>query len=47
MHDFKPDVVFHLAAQSLVRESYKNPLETYSTNVMGSLNLLEASRKLV
>lgn len=40
----KPDVVFHLAAQPLVRQSYKDPLETYSTNVMGTANVLEAVR---
>ena len=39
------EVVFHLAAQSLVRESYKNPVDTYSTNVIGTLNLLEAFRE--
>ncbi len=42
--NFKPDVVFHLAAQPLVRESYKNPIETYRTNVMGTANLLESLR---
>ncbi len=41
---FKPEIVFHLAAQSLVRFSYSNPIETYSTNVMGTVNLLEAIR---
>lgn len=40
----KPDIVFHLAAQALVRESYSNPVETYSTNVMGTLNVFEACR---
>ena len=39
-----PDVVFHLAAQSLVRESYRDPVTTVSTNVMGTVNLLEAVR---
>ncbi|MDC0146015.1 CDP-glucose 4,6-dehydratase [Amylibacter sp.] len=39
----KPDLIFHLAAQSLVRESYRNPLQTWSTNVMGTANLLEAA----
>ena len=39
-----PDIVFHLAAQSLVRESYKSPIETFSTNVMGTAHLLEAIR---
>jgi CDP-glucose 4,6-dehydratase len=42
----KPDFVFHLAAQSLVRESYLNPVETWTTNLMGSLNVLEALRKI-
>ncbi len=39
-----PEIVFHLAAQSLVRHSYGAPLETWDTNVMGSANLLEACR---
>lgn len=42
--EFEPDIVFHLAAQPLVIESYKNPVETYSTNVMGTVNLMEAIR---
>lgn len=41
----QPEVVIHMAAQPLVRESYKNPIETYSTNVMGTVNLLEAIRQ--
>lgn len=41
---FKPDIVFHLAAQPIVRESYKNPVYTFQTNVMGTVNLLEAIR---
>lgn len=41
----EPEIVFHLAAQALVRDSYLNPVETYSTNVMGTLHLLEACRK--
>ncbi len=40
----RPRIVFHLAAQPLVRASYAAPLETYSTNVMGTANLLEAAR---
>src|SRR5258706_2071152 len=44
VNDAKPDVVLHLAAQSLVRHSYKDPVETYATNVMGTVNLLEAVR---
>lgn len=41
---FRPEIVFHLAAQPLVRRSYVDPIETYSTNVMGTINLLEAIR---
>jgi CDP-glucose 4,6-dehydratase len=43
--DARPEVVFHLAAQPLVRPSYSNPLATYTTNVMGTANLLEALRR--
>lgn len=39
-----PDIVFHLAAQALVRESYRNPLETYQVNALGTANLLNALR---
>ena len=42
--EFEPDIVFHLAAQPLVRLSYSEPILTYKTNVIGSLNVLEASR---
>jgi CDP-glucose 4,6-dehydratase len=42
----QPDFVFHLAAQALVRSSYDDPLSTWSTNVMGTLHLLEGLRKL-
>lgn len=45
MQDFNPDIVFHLAAQPLVRLSYSEPLLTYETNVIGTLNVLEAARK--
>ena len=38
----KPDFVFHLAAQSLVRQSYENPIDTWQTNVMGTINILES-----
>jgi len=41
-----PDFVFHLAAQPLVQQSYLDPVETYQTNVMGTLNMLEALRHL-
>ena len=43
---FQPDIIFHLAAQSLVRYSYLNPLETYQTNVMGTANILEAMKNI-
>ena len=42
----KPDFVFHLAAQPLVRYSYDHPVETFETNVMGTVNILEACRAL-
>ncbi len=42
--DAQPDIVIHMAAQSLVRYSYANPVETYATNVMGTVHLLEAVR---
>lgn len=45
MSDFDPDIVFHLAAQPLVRLSYSEPVMTYKTNVIGTLNVLEAARK--
>ncbi len=41
---YQPEVVFHLAAQPIVRESYKNPVYTYDTNVMGTVNTLECVR---
>ncbi|MFZ4543841.1 MAG: CDP-glucose 4,6-dehydratase [Saprospiraceae bacterium] len=41
----QPDIVFHLAAQALVRASYDDPIGTFSTNVMGTLNVFEACRK--
>ena len=42
VNKFQPEIVIHMAAQSLVRKSYINPLETYATNVMGTANLLES-----
>lgn len=44
--DFKPEIVFHLAAQAIVRHSYEYPVETYETNIMGTLKLFEACRKV-
>jgi len=42
--EYKPDIIFHLAAQPLVRLSYNNPIETYDINVMGTLKVFEAAR---
>ena len=44
MSEAKPDVVIHMAAQPLVRYSYTNPVETYATNVMGTVHVLESTR---
>jgi CDP-glucose 4,6-dehydratase len=44
-HDVKPEIVFHLAAQPLVRRSYRDPLETWTTNVIGTANVLESCRQ--
>jgi len=46
MQKFRPEIVIHMAAQPLVRLSYKEPLETYSTNVMGTVHVLEAARQV-
>lgn len=43
-NEFEPEIVFHLAAQPIVRDSYKDPVNTYSTNVMGTVNICEAVR---
>src|SRR3569833_2081182 len=44
--DFKPEVVLHLAAQSVVRTGYEDPVGTYASNVMGTVHLLESIRAL-
>lgn len=44
IEEHKPEIIFHLAAQSLVKVSYNEPLETFSTNIMGTANLLEIAR---
>lgn len=44
IEQYQPDIVFHLAAQSLVRQSYVDPVTTFATNVMGTVNLLESCR---
>jgi len=45
IQDYKPEIIIHMAAQAILRYSYKDPIETYSTNVMGTVNLLESIRK--
>ena len=45
MQEAQPEIVLHLAAQPIVRESYKDPVATYETNVMGTVNILEAVRQ--
>ena len=45
IHKYKPEIIFHLAAQSLVIPSYKEPIETYTTNINGTINILEACKK--
>lgn len=45
LNEFKPEIIFHLAAQALVRPSYEDPSSTFSTNIMGSVNLLNAVRR--
>jgi CDP-glucose 4,6-dehydratase len=42
---FSPEILIHMAAQPLVRQSYRNPVETYATNVMGTVHVLEAARQ--
>jgi len=44
VRDYKPEIVIHMAAQAILRQSYKDPIETYSTNVMGTVNVLESIR---
>lgn len=46
IRDARPEIVIHMAAQPLVRYSYTNPVETYATNVMGSVHLLESVRNI-
>lgn len=46
MEACKPDIIIHMAAQPLVRYSYQEPVETYATNVMGTVHVLEAARKV-
>tara|TARA_A100001015_G_scaffold55141_1_gene60583 strand:- start:1373 stop:2440 length:1068 start_codon:yes stop_codon:yes gene_type:complete len=46
IESFEPDFIFHLAAQAIVKKSYMNPVETWKTNLIGSLNILESLRSL-
>jgi len=46
IQDESPDIVFHMAAQALVLDSYKDPIETYETNMMGTVNILNAIREV-
>ena len=46
LHDVKPEIIFHLAAQPLVTESFKDPVKTFDTNILGTVNLLECIRDL-
>ena len=46
IESFQPDIVFHMAAQSLVRKSYQSPVETFETNVIGTVNVFEACRRI-
>lgn len=45
VHDFRPEIVLHLAAQPIVRVGYKDPVGTYSTNVMGTVHILDCVRR--
>lgn len=45
MRDYEPEIIIHLAARPILLDSYDNPIETYRTNVMGTLNMLESARK--
>ncbi|MBX9702688.1 MAG: CDP-glucose 4,6-dehydratase [Silvanigrellaceae bacterium] len=46
LNDFQPEVIFHLAAQPIVSDSFKNPVKTFEVNLMGMVNLLECMREL-
>lgn len=46
IREAKPSVIFHMAAQPLVRQSYNDPLETFKTNVIGTINIFEAAKKI-
>ena len=46
INSIDPDYIFHLAAQPIVKTSYKDPIDIYQSNLMGTLNLLESVKKL-
>jgi len=46
LQEFQPEIVIHMAAQPLVRQSYADPIETFSTNIMGTANVLQAARQI-
>jgi CDP-glucose 4,6-dehydratase len=46
LRDQQPEIIFHLAAQAIVRLSYQNPVETFTSNVLGTINVLEAARSV-
>ena len=46
IHKIKPEYIFHLAAQAIVKKSYENPFETWQSNTISTLNLLECLRKV-
>ena len=43
--NFRPDIIFHLAAQAIIKKSYDSPLETWKTNLLGTIHILETIRK--
>ena len=45
INKFKPDIVFHLAAQAIIKKSYQCPLDTWKTNLLGTIHILEIIRK--
>ena len=45
INSYKPDYIFHLAAEAIVGDSYSNPYKTFQTNIMGTINILESARK--
>ena len=46
INEQKPDIIIHMAAQSLVQESYKDPIDTYTTNIIGTINIMQAIRSV-